>query len=66
MSHHLDQMKAQRIAAGYSIGDLAKRAGVGDRAIIMAENGGWISVDESLRLANALGVSLVTLGKRDH
>jgi DNA-binding XRE family transcriptional regulator len=66
MSHKLTNMKAQRLAAGYSIGDLAKRAGVSDRAIIVAENGGAIHVNESDRIATALAVSLATLGKVDY
>jgi transcriptional regulator with XRE-family HTH domain len=66
MAHKLTAMRAQRLAAGFTISDLAKRAGVGDRAIVIAEDGGAIHVNESQRIADALGVSLATLGKQDH
>jgi hypothetical protein len=36
MAHWLDKMRGQCLAAGYSIGNLAKKAGVGDWAIITA------------------------------
>ena len=64
--HKLDNMRSERIGAGYSIGDLAKRAGIGDWTIVTAENGGTIDVTSSQRIAAALGVSLATLGKRDY
>jgi transcriptional regulator with XRE-family HTH domain len=55
-------------AAGY-IGDagiraLALKANVSDRTIITLENGGSIAPPEvAQRIADALGVSLVTLGR---
>lgn len=66
MAHKLDNMAAQRIAAGHTLMSLAKKAGVGERCIRTLENGGACSVVESQRIADALGVSLATLGYKDH
>ena len=65
MSHQLTQMKAQREAGGFTIPTLAHRANVHDRTIRDLENGGRVGVDASQRIADALGVSLATLGKQD-
>ena len=66
MSHKLNSLKTQRVAANHSIDTLAKKANVGDGTIVTAEMGGNIGVDPSQRIADALGVSLVTLGKEDY
>lgn len=63
--HVLDSLRAQRLAAGLSVGDLAKKANVSDWLIKMVEEGGNCDVYESQRVADALGVSLATLGKKD-
>jgi len=63
--HRLDAMQTQRVAAGLSIADLAKKANVSDYLIVELERGGNCEIYESQRLADALGVSLVTLGKKD-
>ena len=65
MSHRLDNMQAQRVVAGHSITTLARKANVSDDIIRRAENGGNIHVAASQRLADALGVSLATLGQSD-
>ncbi len=65
MAHKLDNMKAQRDAAGLTITGLAKKANVSDQTIKVLENGGAVDVYASQRIADALGVSLVTLGKKD-
>jgi DNA-binding XRE family transcriptional regulator len=66
MSHKLDNLKAQRLAAGMGVTDLAKKANVSDRTITSIEDGGNVDVHVSQRIADALGVSLTTLGKREH
>jgi hypothetical protein len=65
MSHALDSLKSQRIAANFSVGDFAKKAGVNDATIRIAEAGGTCHCTEGQRIADALGISLVTLGERD-
>jgi DNA-binding XRE family transcriptional regulator len=65
MSHKLDSMKAQRVAAGHSITTLALKAAVSDHTINALENGDNVEPHVSQRIADALGVSLATLGKRD-
>jgi hypothetical protein len=60
----LDSLKAQRVAAGLTITGLAKKAAVSDRIVITAENGGNIEPWEADRIAEALAVSLVTLGRK--
>jgi|KBSMisStandDraft_5_1062788.scaffolds.fasta_scaffold25791_5 Helix-turn-helix len=67
MAHKLTNMQAQRLASSTpTIPLLAKKAGVHDGTIRTAENGGAISVTDSQRIADALGVSLATLGAVDH
>lgn len=63
--HVLDNLRAQRLVAGLSVGDLAKKATVSDLLIKRLEDGGNCEVYESQRIADALGVSLATLGKKD-
>lgn len=63
MAHKLDNMKAQRGATG--ITQLAKAANVADHTIVALENGDAVNPHISQRIADALGVSLTTLGKRD-
>lgn len=65
MSHKLDSIKTQREAASHTITTLAKKANVSDGTIRTLENGGAVGVPESQRIADALGVSLATLGKQD-
>jgi DNA-binding XRE family transcriptional regulator len=60
----LTSLKAQRIAAGLSISDLAKKAGLSDWAIVNAEsNGAAVTSMDAAKVAAALGVSLATLGQ---
>ncbi len=60
---HATQMKQQREAAGHTIGTLAKKANVSDLTIQTLENGGATTTVEMQLIANALGVSLSTLGQ---
>ncbi len=60
--HRLDSLKSQRASAGHAITQLAKLANVSDLAIVTLEAGGTCTVTESQRIADALGVSLATLG----
>jgi predicted transcriptional regulator len=61
--HKLDNLKAQRSTT--PLGDLAKRANVSDWTLRRLESGGNAGVNETTRIADALGVSLATLGKQD-
>jgi transcriptional regulator with XRE-family HTH domain len=63
--HRLDSLQAQRVAAGLTITGLAKKANVSDLLIVQAEDGRNIEAHEAQRIADALSVSLVTLGKKD-
>jgi len=60
----LDSLKSQRESAGHSITGLAKRANVSDVTITTLEAGGNIDRHVAQRIADALGVSLATLGER--
>ncbi len=60
----LDSLKAQREAAGLSITSLAKKASCSDLTIKVLENGGNVTGDVAQRIADALGVSLATLGQK--
>lgn len=64
-SHRLDSLQAQRLAAGLTITGLAKKANVSDWTIKTLEDGGNCEGYESQRIADALSVSLATLGKKD-
>lgn len=63
-TNKLDNLKAQRESAGHSIQTLAKKANVSDWTIRALENGGNIETYVAQRIADALGVSLATLGSR--
>ena len=63
--HVLTNMRAQRLAAGLSISDLAKKSNTSDWLIKMLEEGGNCEGHESQKIADALNVSLATLGKQD-
>lgn len=63
--HALTSLRAQRVAAGLTITGLASKANVSDQLIRVLEDGGNCEVYESQRIADALGISLATLGKRD-
>lgn len=65
MGHKLDNMKAQRDIAGLTITGLAKKANVSDQTVKVLENGGVVDVYASKRIADALAVSLATLGQKD-
>jgi DNA-binding XRE family transcriptional regulator len=60
----LDSLQSQRLSAGHTVTTLAKKANVSDRTVIMLENGGNIETHIAQRIADALGVSLATLGQR--
>jgi predicted transcriptional regulator len=60
----LDSLKTQREAAGQTITGLAKKANVSDLTIKTLENGGNVETVVAQRIADALGVSLATLGQR--
>lgn len=63
--HALTNLAAQRVAAGLTVSDLARKATCSDWLIRQLEVGGNCEVHESQRIADALGVSLATLGKKD-
>lgn len=63
--HRLDNMKTERLSAGLSIGDMARKSNTSDWLIRQLEAGGNCDGHESQRIADALGVSLATLGKKD-
>jgi transcriptional regulator with XRE-family HTH domain len=70
--HRLDNLKAQRIAAGLSVAALARKANVSEHWINRGEDtatasgkGNPFPVRESQQIADALGVTLTTLGKAD-
>lgn len=63
--HVLTNMRAQRLVAGLSITEMARKANTSDWLIKQLEEGGNCEVHESQRIADALGVSLATLGKQD-
>ena len=63
--HVLTSLKTERLSAGLSVSDLAKKATVSDWLVRQVEEGGNCEVYESQRIADALGVSLATLGKKD-
>jgi hypothetical protein len=50
--------------AGLDISGLARKANVSDYLIVEMERGGNCEVYEAQRIADALGVSLVTLGEK--
>lgn len=59
----LDSLAAQRTAAGLSITQLARKANVSDWTIRKLEAGSNCEPHEAQRIADALGVSLATLGQ---
>ncbi len=63
-SSKLDSLKAQRLAAGETITGLARKSNTSDRIVQTLENGGNVSTELCQRIADALGVSLATLGQR--
>lgn len=66
MSHRLDSLNAQRVISSTpGLSDLAKKANVSDLTMKELENGGTTEPHISQRIADALGVSLATLGKKD-
>lgn len=60
----LGSLQAQRVSAGQTITSLAKKANVSDLTIIKLENGDNIEEYIAQRIADALGVSLATLGRK--
>ena len=63
MSFQLTNLKAQREAAGHTITSLAALANVSDRTVQSLENQNGTDDGAIVqRLADVLGVSLVTLG----
>lgn len=64
--HRLDNLRAQRVASTTpEITQLAKKANVSDLEINKLENGDVIEPHISQRIADAMGISLATLGKKD-
>lgn len=63
-SSKLDSLQAQRLLAGMTITGLAKKANVSDLTIQTLENGGNVDSHVAERIANAIGVTLATLGQR--
>lgn len=59
----LDSLKAQRLAAGLGVTELARKANVSDLTIKRLEDGGNVDTHEAQRIADALGVTLATLGQ---
>lgn len=60
----LDSLRSQRVSAGLSLGDLAKKANVSDQTVRCLEDGGNCDVHDAQRIADAMGVSLATLGEK--
>lgn len=63
--HKLTNLAAQRVTASHTITTLAKKANVSDFTLERAENGEGLEPHVAQRIADALGVSLVTLGDVD-
>jgi ribosome-binding protein aMBF1 (putative translation factor) len=63
--HRLDSLKTERASAGLSVTALAKKANVSDWLVRQLETGGNCEGHAAQRIADALGVSLATLGKKD-
>lgn len=61
----LDNLAAQRLAAGWEVDDLARAANVSDWLVRQLEQGGVCEQSEAQRIMDALGVSAVTMGKAD-
>ena len=59
----LDSLKTQRVSAGLGITELARKANVSDQIIKRLEDGGNVETEVAQRIADALGVSLATLGQ---
>ena len=60
----LDNLKTERLSAGYQVDDLARLANVSDNTIKQLEDGGTAELNVCQRIADALAVSLATLGQR--
>jgi transcriptional regulator with XRE-family HTH domain len=58
-------LRTQRVAAGMSLNELARRAVFNTTYLARLENGANCEQHEAQRLADALGISLATLGKTD-
>lgn len=63
--HRLDNLKTERASAGVTVSDLARKSNTSDWLIRQLEVGGTCETAEAQRIADALAVSLVTLGKKD-
>lgn len=61
----LDSLQAQRLIAGHSVSRLAQLANVSDRTIVELEIGGTVENWIAQQIADALGVTLVTLASRE-
>ena len=64
MPSRLDNLRAQRLAAGLDISDVARLANVSDWMVKQLEEGGTCEGYEAQRIADALVVTLVTLGEK--
>jgi ribosome-binding protein aMBF1 (putative translation factor) len=68
----LDSLKVQRVAAGLSVTDLARKSNTSDQVINTLENvgtngkGGTCTHEVADRICAALGISRVTAGFVDH
>lgn len=65
MGCRCDNLQAQRAVASLSQNELARQANVSVALVVRLETGGECTDDEAQRIADALGVSLVTLGKME-
>ncbi len=65
MSYALDNLATERANAGLDIAALAEKSNTSDWIIRKLEVGGTVTNDVAQRIADALGVSLVTLGGRE-
>ena len=65
MAHRLTNLNTERASAGHSIARLAQLATTSEWLLMMLEEGGTCTGDEAQRIADALGISLETLGKID-
>lgn len=58
VGHRLDSLRSRRVAAGLSIGELARRANVSDLLVQTLENGGSCDPHITERLLDVLGPSV--------
>jgi hypothetical protein len=61
VGHRLDSLKTRRIAGGFSVAELARKATVSDQTIIQLENGGNCDPHISQRILDVLAPGPIAL-----